>query len=117
MESGRYPRQIMGNPREALYVAVHNGAPVGLMHIIEEATPPFACFVQYKYATIVDLFVTEKFRGNGIGGKLLEAALQWSNSRMLDYIELNVLAENEDGARFYRKKGFKPVSHIMRLQP
>lgn len=86
---------------------------MGLVHVTEEKTPPYDCFIQHRYAMIMDLFVMEGFRGKGIGGKLLESAKQWVKSRELDYLELNVLAENKNGIQFYNHEHFKAVSHSL----
>ena len=114
IESGRYPKSVIESDSEDIYIAVDDNVIVGLIHIVEEQTPPFDCFVQYKYAAITDLFIDEIFRKKGIGSLLLESAKQWAKSRKLNYIELNVLAENENGIQFYNDKEFKTVSQIMR---
>lgn len=113
-ETGKYPRSVMESGTEELFVAAEGDAAIGLLHIMEEKTPPYASLVQHGYATIVDLYVTEDFRGRGIGCELLEAAKRWAKARELDYVELNVLTENENGIRFYHREKFKAVSQIMR---
>lgn len=114
IETGKYPKSVIENNAEDIYVAVDGSVLIGLIHIVEEKTPPYDCFIQRRYATIIDLFVTENFRGKGVGGQLLESAKQWAKARELDYIELNVLAENENGIKFYNHEKFKAVSQIMR---
>lgn len=116
IETGRYPKSVIENDSEEIYVAVDGSAIIGLIHISEEKTPPFDCFVKYKFATIVDLFVLDNFRNKGVGGQLLEAAKQWAKLRGLDYIELNVLSENINGIQFYEHKEFNMVSQIMRYK-
>ncbi len=114
IETGKYPKSVIESSAEDIFIAVDGNVIIGLIHIVEERTPPFDCFIQHKFATIMDLFVKENFREKGIGGQLLETAKQWARSRELDYIELNVLAENENGIQFYGHKKFKAVSQIMR---
>lgn len=116
LELGKYPQSVIENTEEDIYVAVENNILVGMIHIIEEKTPPYDCYVQHRYTTIMDLFVTAEFRGRGIGGELLEAARKWAETRNLDYIELNALAENENGIQFYIHRNFKTVSQIMRFE-
>ncbi len=113
-ECGRYPKSIIENNAEDIYIAADDNVIIGLIHIAEEQTPPFDCLIQYKYSTIIDLFIDENYRKKGIGSLLLESAIQWSKARNLNYIELNVLAENENGIQFYNHKEFKTVSQIMR---
>lgn len=114
VEEGSYPKSVLGNNTEDIYVAVDNNNIIGLIHITEESTPPYDCFVQHRYATIIDLFVTKNNRNKGVGGLLLESAKQWAKTRKLDYIELNVLSENENGMQFYCHERFKSVSQVMR---
>jgi GNAT superfamily N-acetyltransferase len=114
IENGEYPKSVVANDTEDIFVAADGNAVIGLIHVKEEKTPPFSCFVQQKFATIIDLFVKDNFRNKGIGGLLVESAKQWAASRNLDYIELNVLAENENGIQFYNYKNFKTISQIMR---
>ncbi len=64
--------------------------------------------------SVMDLFVEEKYREKGAGSQLLEAVKRWAKARKLDYMELNVLAENSNGMQFYVHKKFKAVSQIMR---
>ena len=51
----------------------------------------------------------------GAGAALLGAAKQWAAARGLDYLELNVLAENTAAFRFYQREGFQTASQTMRL--
>ncbi|MPM15373.1 hypothetical protein SDC9_61742 [bioreactor metagenome] len=115
-EMGKYPQSVIESAKEALFIAEENGAVLGLIHIIEEQTPPYDCFVPHRYATIMDLYVTEDFRGRGIGRELMEYAKRWAKTRGLHYLELSVLAENEDGIRFYRRENFQTVSQVMRAE-
>lgn len=114
-EPGSYPESVVENETEDLFVAEAEGNLVGLLHILEEKTPPYDCFVEHRYATIMDLYIKENFRKQGVGRCLLQSAKEWAKSRSLDYIELNVLAENLNGIGFYEHEGFGEISHIMRL--
>lgn len=114
IETGKYPESVLGNETEDLFVATDDSAVVGLIHVMEEHTPPYDCFVTHGYAVVIDLFVSQKYRSRGIGSRLLESAKQWAKERKLDYIELNVLAENEGGFRFYSRERFQTVSRVMR---
>ncbi len=115
-EKGEYAKSVIDNHTEALFVAVENDTVVGLIHITEEKTPPFPCFVPYNYAVIVDLFVVPDCRSKGIGALLLDKARQWAKDRKLSYIELSVLNNNVDGARFYQRENLQDVSRVMRCK-
>ncbi|HEX3037652.1 MAG TPA: GNAT family N-acetyltransferase [Oscillospiraceae bacterium] len=115
IEKGTYPESVVESNTEDIYVAVETNNIIGLVHMVEAITPPYDCFVQHRYASIIDLFVTKNYRNKGAGGLLLESAKEWAKARRLDYIELNVLTENKNGIQFYNNQEFKPVSHIMRF--
>jgi Acetyltransferases len=97
-----------------LLVAEVDGITAGLLHAEIRRTPPYACFVQHTYAEVVDLFVTERLRGNGIGSALLAGAEQWSDNHNIDYLELSVLQNNERAIKFYTNHKFKYVSYLIR---
>lgn len=63
---------------EDIIIAVENDKIMGFIHIAEEKTLSYACFIPLKYAVIVDLYVQEAHRRRGIGTQLLEAAKQWA---------------------------------------
>lgn len=116
IETGNYPKSVIDSDTEDILIAIDEDAIIGLLHIAEEKTPPFDCFVSHKYGTIVDLFVLEDCRKKGVGHLLIKSAEQWAKIRGLDYLELNVLQENENGIQFYEHEQFKAVSLIMRCE-
>ncbi len=115
LESGKYPASVIENSHEDIFIAVEEHAVIGLIHVLEDKTPPYGVYIPYRFGVIVDLFVEPPFRGTGVGALLTDAAKQWAKKRELAYLELFVLAENENGIRFYDHIGFKTVSHTMRL--
>ncbi len=115
-EKGAYPQSVMESETAALFVAVENHLVVGLLHVSEDKTPPFPCFVPYHFATIIDLFILPDYRNQGIGVLLLDKAKQWAQDRKLAYIELSVLKNNGDGMRFYERENFEEVSRVMRCK-
>lgn len=52
-----------------------------------------------------DLIVTEKFRGAGVGTKLLTAVVKYGSQLGVKRISWEVLDWNEDAIRFYESKG------------
>ena len=53
-------------------------------------------------------------RGQGVGGELLAAAKRWARNRRLEYLELNVLAQNENAIRLYESQDFVEATKVMR---
>lgn len=74
--------------------------------IFEKESPDFNFRVKHKYAYIMDIIVTKKYRRKGIASRLVDTAIQWFKERKLDYIELSVLANNS-AVDFYHKLNFK----------
>ena len=52
-----------------------------------------------------DIVVTEKYRGNKIGTKLLEKVVEFGKKNNCKRIRCEVLDWNEDAIEFYRKYG------------
>jgi ribosomal protein S18 acetylase RimI-like enzyme len=58
-----------------------------------------------KSVYIEDLFVKEKFRGHGIGKKLLNEVVQYSKENDFDNVIWQVLSSNQSAIDFYRSVG------------
>ena len=66
-----------------------------------------------EYGLIRDLVVLESFRGQGIGGLLLEAAEQEAKRRNVRWLRIEVLSSNEIAKEIYLSKGFKPYTLLL----
>lgn len=115
-ECGQYPKYIINNDNDDLIIAVDDNIVLGLIHVMEDKTEPYNCIAQYKLGVIVDFIVTEKFRGQGIGTALMNAAKHWCCQRDVDYMELKVIADNVDVYKFYHHQGFNTTMNIMRYK-
>ena len=115
-DEGEYPRSVIADADADLIIAEENSFIVGLIHIRESKTPPYAPIIQKKYAEVIDLFVTASHRRKGVGTALMKAAKEWSNARNLKYIELFVLSEATGEKRFYESEGFEIASYNMRIK-
>lgn len=62
-----------------------------------------------EYGLISDLVVLEKYRGLGIGRKLLEAAELYARTCNVRYLRLGVLAGNPVAEDLYASAGFSPL--------
>jgi ribosomal protein S18 acetylase RimI-like enzyme len=81
----------------AAFVAIRNDCIVGYA-----GTKPHE-----EYGHLVAMMVREGHRREGIGGKLLDAALNWARERALPSISLLVFAHNERAIALYRARGFQ----------
>ena len=60
-----------------------------------------------EYGLVSDLVVANKFRRQGIGRKLLEAAESYARSNEVRWLRIGVLAENHSADGLYDSMGFK----------
>ena len=60
------------------------------------------------YGFVYDVFVEERFRRQGIGSKLIEAAEDFCKSRGLGTLKLEVATNNPVALELYEKTGFSP---------
>ena len=65
-------------------------------------------------AVLSDLIVDAGVRGQGIGSQLLAAAKRWARNRRLEYLELQVLAQNEGAQHLYESQDFVEATKVMR---
>lgn len=98
----------------ALLLAEEEGESLGFIIVQQQKTHPYSCVVQHDFAYIIDLLVTEKARGKGIGSRLIEAAEIWAKERNLAYLELTVLSNNIGAKRLYERLAFDDAHVIMR---
>lgn len=62
----------------------------------------------FEYALISDLVVLERFRGQGLGRKLLKAAELFARACKAKYLRIGVLAGNRAAEKLYADSGFSP---------
>ena len=105
----------LADTNAAFLLAVQDGAAVGFA-LVEYAgwTPEFSCVLPHRYARLSDLVVAPAQRGQGIGSALLGAAKRWARDRRLEYLELNVLAQNTAAMALYESHDFVDATHTMR---
>jgi GNAT superfamily N-acetyltransferase len=95
-------RLLVENPElGTILVAEENGEIAGITTL----SYPTALRCCGAYSCIEENIVDERFRGRGIGGALLEAAIAEATARGCD--ELQVNAPSEKGYPLYLRHGFK----------
>jgi len=85
-------------------VAEDNGEIIGFVAGRIRTLPPY--FGAATIGSISEVFIRESDRGAGIGRRLLAFALQWFEEQQITRVELQVVAGNPDGIRFYRQLGW-----------
>ncbi len=74
----------------------------------------YSCVLPHRYARLEDLVVDAGRARQGIGSELLAAAKRWARNRRLEYLELNVLAQNESAQHLYESQDFVEATKVMR---
>ncbi|MGZ9583513.1 N-acetyltransferase family protein [Paenibacillus marinisediminis] len=87
---------------------------IGFVLVQELDTPSHDQATYQRYAYLTDLVITNRYRSQGLGTHLLEAAKQWAKRRNLDYIELDVLSENTPAIQLYERYSFTETMRTMR---
>jgi len=113
-ESGEYPANTIKSETADIIIAQADESIAGFIHVLEDETPPYDSIISHKFAVVMDLFVLPSYRKKGVGTALINAAKEWAKKRCLDYIDINVLAENKNAARLYLREEFQIVQHKMR---
>lgn len=69
-----------------------------------------------KHAHVGFIFVKPEYRGQGVSGKVLEALKQWTISKNVFEMKLDVYAENTSAVKAYEKFGYQKDLINMRLK-
>ncbi len=69
----------------------------------------------YKEGVISMVYVDRRFRGKGIGKKILKELIYWLKTNKVKYIEAGFYYNNKPSIEMHKKFGFKPISLKMRL--
>lgn len=88
----------------SVVVAELNGEIVGFVAGRIRTLPPY--FGSSTIGTISEVFVSDSHRSGGIGRRLLAFALEWFKAQQITRVELQVVAGNPDGIRFYKQLGW-----------
>jgi ribosomal protein S18 acetylase RimI-like enzyme len=64
-----------------------------------------------KIGHIGPVYVIPEYRRRGTGRALIKEALKWMKTHEVEYVELNVVAQNSAGAAAWKALGFEPVSY------
>jgi GNAT superfamily N-acetyltransferase len=84
------------------WIATVGGDPAGYLL----AVFVFSLEFQGVTAEIDELFVIERHRGGGIGGKLLDAAEAHFRAAGCTHVALQIGRDNEAARAFYQRRGF-----------
>jgi ribosomal protein S18 acetylase RimI-like enzyme len=100
--------EIDGDPDNELIVVEQNGEIIGTLQL---TFIPSISFQGGKRAQIESVRVTASTRGQGIGKKMFEWAIERARAENCRMIQLSTNNDRADAQRFYENLGFK-ASHV-----
>ena len=62
-----------------------------------------------EYALVADLIVKSRYRGTGVGRKLLAAAETYAKTQGANWLRIGALSDNGAALRIYESAGFSPL--------
>jgi GNAT superfamily N-acetyltransferase len=97
----------LGRPREAIVASLANSLCYGLFLGREQVAVARVVTDRATFGWLCDVFVDEAWRGQGLGGRLIEAVV--TDPRLRDVPRL-VLATRDAGELYRRHGGFEPLA-------
>ena len=104
----------INNDKSKFYIFENDNELIGYMKL--NFTETKINRVSEKSLEIQRIYVMQKYKGNHIGKKLVEKAIEVAKGYNQNYIWLGVWENNLNAIKFYEKLGFKKYSsHIFKL--
>ena len=105
--------QRIQDPRSSLFVAESKGELVGLL--AASIKDKSVAYQYHKTGYIAETIVLEPFRNQGIGQELYDHAISWFKACKVDYVELQVAAQNPEAREFWERQGFEiATAHLVK---
>jgi ribosomal protein S18 acetylase RimI-like enzyme len=96
-------RQDKGFPTKAFMAKTDDGTPAGFVWVAKNHND----FTGQLEASLLNQYVAEPYRGQGLGRRLMETAEEWARQQGLPRISLSVGAHNELAQRLYETLGYE----------
>ena len=104
-----YVASLIADPDTFLVVAAVRGTVSGLINCGLGRSPEVPVKRSRRFLKVRGLVVDEARRRQGVGGALLDAAMNWAKERGAEEVQLSVYEFNDAAAAFYRSRGFVPL--------
>lgn len=103
---------LIAAPHVELLVAELDSELIGCGYARIDDSKPYLRHPQHAYVGF--MYVEPEHRGKGVGGKILDALKEWSRSRDVAEMRLEVYDENLAAIRAYEKAGFS--RHVLEMR-
>lgn len=91
----------LDNDRECVFVADKDNKVIGFIHVEK-----YDILYAASMVNVLGLAVSDEFRKQGIGKKLLSKAEEWAKCKGIAMMRLNSGITRKDAHEFYRNMGF-----------
>ncbi len=106
-------RILEGEPMARCWIVRRDATPVGYLVL----TLGYSVEYGGRDGFIDDLYLVEEARGQGLGRKLLDFAIEQARALGIGTLHLEVDPENDSADRLYRRRGFSETGRrLMRLR-
>ena len=96
---------MIQSPDTELIVAIDGEDIIGSGYARIETGKPF---VQYdRFAYLGFMYILPEYRGKGVIQKIMDYLMDWSKSRGISEVQLDVYEENSRAVKAYEKVGFR----------
>jgi len=99
------------DPDTAIFVAEGGGGLRGFCTVRVDRAPPI--HAEVERAEITDIAVVAAARRQGVGRRLVGAALGWLRVRGIQRVEVRVAVRNREGQGFWRALGFGDLMDVL----
>lgn len=103
---------IEEDPNNELMVAVFGNCPVGMLQI---TFIPYLTYQGRWRALVEGVRVSSNARSHGVGGAMLQWAIELARARDCVMVQLTTDRTRDDALRFYERLGFVSSHHGMKL--
>jgi GNAT superfamily N-acetyltransferase len=111
----RYAAWMAGAAQRRLFWLAEAGTvPVGMLNMSVFERMPWPGRPESRWGYIGNVFVLAPYRSRGVGGRLLDAAVDHARSSHFARV---VLAPSERSIPFYSRAGFRPATSLMIMEP
>lgn len=106
-------KKIIASDDSTILLAEVDGRPVGLAEVYIREDKPSHHTVSRRHGYLQNLAVTEKFRRQGVGDKLTDAAEMWARDKGAVEMRLDTWEFPEGPLEFYEKSGYRTLRRSM----
>ena len=102
----KFFESIFQSDHQDIIVVEIEGKIIGFAHVMILEQKKVPCLKPERVIYLQDLVVTEAFRSQGLGAKLIDACKEYGKEKGADFMRTQVFPQNARGMAFYERAGF-----------